>query len=252
MLLILPEINIKDGCCCSEILGEPGTEGNYSQLSKDPSLFCSFLRRENAKSLVVNDINSLENGDNDTNRDTILHIVESVDIPVNVYADFTSLDQFRFLLDNGIHRVIIGKLSMISPDEIKRFIAENGSSRIVFKGIAHNRKIVFGDCEGCDDIKFLEHIQGLGANRVIYGDINWTTGDEEDIISTLTDLASKSNLRITLANGVYNPRQLWRINELPLVQVDSVIIGQPLYENSFPCQKIWRMIEAEVEWKNND
>jgi phosphoribosylformimino-5-aminoimidazole carboxamide ribotide isomerase len=28
--------------------------------------------------------------------------------------------------------------------------------------------------------------------------------------------------------------------------VDSVIIGRALYENKFPCQKIWRVAESGI------
>jgi phosphoribosylformimino-5-aminoimidazole carboxamide ribonucleotide (ProFAR) isomerase len=37
------------------------------------------------------------------------------------------------------------------------------------------------------------------------------------------------------------------MNDFDGFGIDSVIIGKPLYENSFSCQKIWRLIESDID-----
>jgi phosphoribosylformimino-5-aminoimidazole carboxamide ribotide isomerase len=54
-------------------------------------------------------------------------------------------------------------------------------------------------------------------------------------------------MRITAAGGVSSPSHLWALQELQPLGLDSVIVGRALYENKFPCQKIWRQAEARLE-----
>ena len=43
------------------------------------------------------------------------------------------------------------------------------------------------------------------------------------------------------------PKQLWDLQQLTSIGLDSVIVGRALYENRFPCQRMWRTIEAKLE-----
>lgn len=50
-----------------------------------------------------------------------------------------------------------------------------------------------------------------------------------------------------MAGGIASPEQLWELQRSAPANVDSVVIGRALYENRFPCQGIWREIEAKLE-----
>jgi phosphoribosylformimino-5-aminoimidazole carboxamide ribotide isomerase len=57
-------------------------------------------------------------------------------------------------------------------------------------------------------------------------------------------IAETTDRRVTHSGGVSNMKELAKLNELSAFGVDSVIIGRALYENRFPCQKIWRIAES--------
>jgi phosphoribosylformimino-5-aminoimidazole carboxamide ribotide isomerase len=50
-----------------------------------------------------------------------------------------------------------------------------------------------------------------------------------------------------VGGGIGGPEQLWALQELKSIGIDSVVIGRALYENKFPCQGMWRSIEAKLE-----
>lgn len=63
MLLVFPEIKIRNGESVYSIQGEPGTEVFYNQLQKNPFQLCKLLRTENSKSIVLTDLDGLERQD---------------------------------------------------------------------------------------------------------------------------------------------------------------------------------------------
>lgn len=248
MILILPEINLKSGFCEDRIRGEEGTENIYSTFSTYPYNMSCLLRRENAKSLVINDLDSFDGVDNSDNITSILKIIESVDIPINVYSNFKNKDQCRYMLNKGIHRIIIDNLVFTNGSDVIDLIDEFTNHRIIFRTKTKDRKILINDkITDIYDIDYLEIIKTFGASRIIYSNSSWTTGDEPDIKNTLIEICEMSGLRVSVANVVYNAKQLWALDAMFKYGIDSLVIGSALYNNSFPCQRIWRLIEAELE-----
>ena len=69
---------------------------------------------------------------------------------------------------------------------------------------------------------------------------------EKSALDELEEFARATNIRITAQGGVQTYQDLIRLQELEKYGVDSVIIGKPLYENRFPCQRLWRLNEREL------
>jgi phosphoribosylformimino-5-aminoimidazole carboxamide ribonucleotide (ProFAR) isomerase len=248
MILVIPEIELSQGRCITKIKGEKGTESFYTQLTAEPNEFCRLLRRENTKSILITDRDSILKEENSENRKSIIRIKESLDIPINVYINFKSVEGCRFMLDSGIHRIVVDEIVLNDTDGLKRIIDEFSSSRIILRVLVSNRQLLFTEQDfSMNDLEFIKIAKKLGINRILYGDIDWITGNEPEIIPILREIASYSKMHITVLNGVYNAPQLWRINELQQEGIDSVVIGDSLYSNNFPCESIWREIEAEVE-----
>lgn len=234
------------------ITGERGTERDYKKLAQNPVETCRLWRRENTKSIVFTDLDSFECDDNSINLRTILEVAKSVDIPVNFFSDFKDTATCRMVLENGVYRIIIEELALIDPDGTRKLIADYTPSRIMFNIFARNRIVDFASYGSrMTDVEFGLYLKGLGANRLVYTDYAWLDYTKEFCAETLIDLAERTKMRITLAGGVMNSQQLWRVNELNRYGIDSVIISKPLYENNFPCQKIWRLVEAQSEFGNH-
>ena len=102
------------------------------------------------------------------------------------------------------------------------------------------------DC-GLDVKEIINLAQSLGMNRIMYADTPWEGTLHGPDLDILKDIAQHSSMRITVGGGIGGPEQLWALQELRSFGIDSVVIGRALYENKFPCQEMWRSIEAKLE-----
>jgi phosphoribosylformimino-5-aminoimidazole carboxamide ribotide isomerase len=180
--------------------------------------------------------------------DSIIYLAESVDIPFQVLANFRSIKECEYLLDNGIYRIAFGELALSYPDEVKKMIKNYSSSKIIAYIETKNCKVNFSqhtNVMDCHDL--IDYFYELGFQRLIIKEDEWLYSSKGFDEEKLKLIAEFSKMRITLFEGITNPEQLWKLNELSKYGIDSVIMGQALYENNFPCQKIWRLIEADLE-----
>ena len=60
------------------------------------------------------------------------------------------------------------------------------------------------------------------------------------------EIAEISGANVTHAGGIRNKDELMDIQKLIPIGVDSAIVGRALYENRFPCQKLWRVAELGI------
>jgi phosphoribosylformimino-5-aminoimidazole carboxamide ribotide isomerase len=66
-------------------------------------------------------------------------------------------------------------------------------------------------------------------------------------IDLIKQIGSNVNCKITYAGGIKDKDDLFILQELSAsYNLDSVIIGRALYENKFPCQKLWRKAEKDI------
>jgi phosphoribosylformimino-5-aminoimidazole carboxamide ribotide isomerase len=103
------------------------------------------------------------------------------------------------------------------------------------------------DHEAVADEDFLRHVAALGGKRVIYTELDWEGNLTGEDIPTINRVASVAPLRFTMAGGIASPEHLWMLQSSVPRNVDSVVIGRAMYENRFPCQGIWRAVEAKLE-----
>lgn len=248
MILLIPSIDLSNGHCARCIMGEPGTENMYSLISDHPFELARLWRRENAKTLHITDLDSMEGRDNSHNRNTILEIIKSVDIPVQLLSNFHTTDECWYWLEHGIYRVIVNELIYTDPDGIKALIQEFTPSKIVVGIRAKNGQVVFPTLKKqVSDTEYALYAKELGIKRLVYTDISWEGSLAGPDFEMLRRIAKESGLRVTEAGGIASPEQLWKVQELQKDGVDSAIVGRALYENRFPCQQIWRQVEAQLE-----
>lgn len=253
MLLVIPSIELKNGKCTVCIRGEDGSEAIYEKMASNPMELCRLLRRENSKTIHFSDMDSLHNNSTD-NFPKIVEYAKAVDIPIQVKARFESADDCRYLLDNGVYRVIICNLAFSQPDKVRELISEYLPSRIAFCLNSDKGKVYIPFlAKTIDDREYIQYIKGLGADRIMYHDSSWDEPDAYPDIEDLKRLTKNLEIKVTLANGIKKVEQLWELNNAlsekgtTVHTVDSIIIGKPLFENLFPCQKIWRLIESKLE-----
>ncbi|HCA79738.1 MAG TPA: 1-(5-phosphoribosyl)-5-((5-phosphoribosylamino)methylideneamino)imidazole-4-carboxamide isomerase [Bacteroidetes bacterium] len=245
MLLIFPAIEIQRGCCVQLVHGEPGSESLYSI---DPVKMAILWRGENAKTLHISDVDGVQTG-RVHNWDIIEQIVKAVDIPIQVGGGLRNYDDIKALLEKGVYRIIIGTIAIHDKPLVEQLIHDFGARKIAISIEGQDGTIRSEGGKQRHNITPLEfalEMKKLGVSRVVYSEIGSDGDSKVSNPVSLKDLATRSGVRVTAQGGIHGYQDLIRLQEIEKFGVDSVIVGKALYENKFPCQRLWRLNEKEL------
>ena len=245
MLLIFPSIEISHECCVQVVQGPKGSEQTYSV---DPVQMAILWRGENAKTLHVVDLDGVAEG-KVKHRELIRRMVQAVDIPIQVGGGLRSFEEVEQIFELGVYRVIIGTASFEQPELIERLVKQYGSRKIAVGIDCRDNKILISDHKTVALITPLQHalhMLKLGVSRILLSVREEDSDEHKLAIDLLKELAQKTGLRITAWGGVKGYQDLIKLQELEKYGVDSTIIGKPLYQNTFPCQGLWRINEQQL------
>jgi phosphoribosylformimino-5-aminoimidazole carboxamide ribotide isomerase len=245
MLLIFPSIEISRGCCAQVVQGHKGEEHLYSV---DPVKMAILWRGENAKTLHVVDLDGVAEG-KVKHREVIRQMVQAVDIPVQVGGGIRSYEEVERIFELGVYRVIIGTASVEQPELVERLVKQLGTRKIAIGIDSRNNKLLISDHKTEAPVSPLEHalqMTKLGVCRILLSVREEETDEHKLSLESLKELAQKTGIRITAWGGVKDYHDLIKLQELEKYGVDSVIIGKPLYQNTFPCQNLWRVNEEKL------
>lgn len=249
MILVIPSVFLCNGKAIHTIQGEPGTESFYENLSEHPELLCGLFRREDAKTIMIIDKDSFDNSTDYDNRETIFKIIKNLDIPIQLLYNFKNIEEIEYFFQKRVQRVVIGSFAYHNPEEIKHLIGKYTSSRIIF--YLHTDTSSLKDMKDVDianPYHYAEFIINVGGQRFMYYDEEWERQGKPDFVF-LKDFAQTTRLKITIGSGVSTAKTLRELQSLQKFGIDSAIISEAFYKNRFPCQKIWRKIEAQLEVK---
>ena len=247
-LLIIPSIDLVQGQSVRRVMGVPGTEELYTEMSEHPVELAQLWRRENAKVIHVTDLDSWAGKDCTKTLNAVVEMQKAVDIPIELVSLQRSAEIYHRLLSEGVYRVALNVLAMTDPDDVEDLLNEFSPSRVVFAARAFEGDIDLGPGVGMvNDEEFINHVYDLGGKRLIYTEQSWEGALTGQDLATITRITSLTTMRVTTAGGIASPEQLWALQRDAPPSLDSVVIGRALYENRFPCQAIWRVAEATLE-----
>lgn len=246
-MLIIPAIEIENGVCTHCIIGEPGTEGLYLDLQQNPEEFIKLLRKENFKALHIIDRGSLLYGDA-IDFDLIKRITDAVEIPVELHAGFKSREDCSNAIEVGLYRLVISNNLLLNLNLCKDIVREFSCSQISFAMILDGMDLYDSQLREIYTPEDLTNsLIETGARRLLIGTYDSVFNDIAFDISAYNEIFSKKHFRFTIYGGINSPEKLWELNKNEHSNIDSVILGRSIHTNVFPCQKIWRLIEAELE-----
>lgn len=246
MILVIPSIDIKDGKTVRVVQGIP--ELNCAAYGNDPVEMAMIWRTENAKFLHVVDFNCSHEHSH-CNFEIIKKICESVIVPVELGGGIRNLEEAKQLLNLGVHRVVIGSLGIINKREFQKIIEELGPKKISAAiDVVDNEVVIKGRTvkTGIRPDDYAKVLKSMGLERCIVTDVTRNGMMSGANIELSKRIAVETNLKVTHSGGVSGYEDLQKLNEVVSYGVDSVIIGRALYENKFPCQKIWRKAESGI------
>lgn len=245
-LLVIPSIDIKDGKTVRVVQGIP--ELDCHEYGSDPVEMAKIWRAENAKLLHIVDFDGAWEHSHKNNK-IVEEICSSVIIPVEFAGGIRNLDDAKRIMDTGISRLVISTMALENPDEFRKVFELYGPVKIsVALDVVGNELITRGRKRktGITYKEFVKQMADLGAERFIVTDVERNGMLMGPNLELSKEIALFSGKKVTHSGGVRNKDELMDIQNLMPVGVDSVIVGRALYENKFPCQKLWRVAESGI------
>jgi phosphoribosylformimino-5-aminoimidazole carboxamide ribotide isomerase len=244
-MLVFPVIDIKDGKCVRTILGHNDKTLYYSE---SPVQVAKLFRKENFKAIHITDLDGAMYGDM-RNFNLIREISESVDIPIQLGGGIRNFDNVQRVIEEmKVYRIVIGTAALSNNELIEKVLEKYSSTKLAVcidereNGIA---KDGWRNRINVTPVAFAKRMEDLGVRRIIYQDVTRVGNLCGPNIERIKELAEETNLKITAAGGICSYEDLKKISMLEPLGIDSVMISRALYENQFPCQRIWREAECE-------
>ena len=244
-MLVIPSIDLEDNKCVRIFKELHETTQYYSE---SPITVAKLFRKENFKTIHITDLDGVRYGEM-KNYDTIKKISESVDIPIQLGGGIRNIEIAKKMFNElGVYRIVIGSGAITNPDMLKQLLKEYSSSRIIV-GIDEKLNNVVSngwiDLTNITPLDFAKQMDSLGVSRIIYQDVTRVGNLSGPNVERLIEISKNTNLKITAAGGISDYKDLKKIRDLKIKNVDSILISRALYENQFPCQNLWRDLERE-------
>jgi len=205
-------------------------------------------RAENAKMIHVTDFDGAHE-QSKRNYKVVEEICSSVVIPVEFAGGIRSIEDADEILKTGVVRIAVNSIAIENRKEFLKLFEKYGPSKVVVTlDILEEELLISGRSKksGIHYRNFSMEMSKLGVNRFIVCDISRNGTQIGPNISLSKEVAELTGAKVTHAGGIRNKDELLDLQKLIPLGLDSVIVGRALYENRFPCQKLWRVAESGI------
>ncbi|MDY0083311.1 MAG: 1-(5-phosphoribosyl)-5-[(5-phosphoribosylamino)methylideneamino] imidazole-4-carboxamide isomerase [Ignavibacteriaceae bacterium] len=243
-LLVIPSIDIQNRKTVRVIKGIP--ELDCKEYDDDPVEMAMLWRAENAKMLHIVDFDGAFDHSN-KNQDIIKEICNSVIIPIEFAGGVRSIQEAEAIFDLGVYRIAVNTMALENRLEFIKLFEKYGPTKIVLSIDILNDKLVTRGRQKQSELNYFDFVKEMvqiGIDRVIVTDVNRNGVMQGPNIELSKSIAEKCKVKVTHSGGVRNKDELFDLQDLIPIGIDSVIIGRAFYENRFPCQKLWRIAES--------
>lgn len=245
-ILVIPSIDIKGGKIVRVVKEIPELE--CIDYGDDPVEMAMIWRTENAKLLHIVDFDCSQI-DSKINFSLVEQICKSVVIPIEFAGGVRSLNDAEQLFKMGVSRLALGTLAYEDLPTFKSILEKYGSLKIVASLDVLDNFICIRSRRIKTNVNYIDFaimLSKLGVERFIVTDVAKNGLLQGINFDYSINVARATNKKVTHSGGVTDYKDLLMIQNHFDEGVDSVIIGRALYENMFPCQKIWRIAESGI------
>lgn len=170
------------------------------------------------------------------NKEVIINVAKNISIPIEVGGGIRNYNDVKYLIDNGISRVILGTMAIENKTRLKGIINDfkekvaigidcrNGY--LCTRGWIKNNSIHY--------IDFAKEMEALGVDNIIVTDISKDGTLMGSNIEMLKVLKKEVSINITASGGV---RDIEDIRGLKEINIYGAIVGKALYSCNINLKK---------------
>jgi phosphoribosylformimino-5-aminoimidazole carboxamide ribotide isomerase len=231
-VIILPAIDIIDG---KPVRLYQGDYNKKEIVAEDILETAKSFQKAGAEYLHLVDLDGAKKGEL-VNGDVIIKVAQSLDIPVEIGGGIRTFETIKYLIDNGVSRVILGTSAMEDEQLLTKAIEAFGDKIAVGidckDGYAYGR----GWLEGSQlyYIDFAKRLEKLGVKNVIVTDISKDGTLEGPNVEMLQKLSEEVNMDITASGGIRDLDNIKALNDLKLY---GAITGKAVYAKTLSLEE---------------
>ena len=239
-MLILPAIDIIDG---KPVRLYQGDYNKKEIVAEDILETAKSFEKAGAEFIHLVDLDGAKKGEL-VNGDVIIKVAQTLNMKVEVGGGIRTYETIKYLIDNGISRVILGTSAMEDEELLKRSIKDFGDKIAVGidckDGYAYGR----GWLEGSSlyYIDFAKKLESLGVKNVIVTDISKDGTLQGPNVEMLKELKENINMDIT-ASGLI--RDIYNIKALNDLDLYGAITCKAIYAGTLSLDEAIRLTKGE-------
>lgn len=223
-MLIYPAIDIKDGKCVRL------TQGKFSDVTvygDDPVKMAKKWEALGAEFIHLVDLDGALAGSG-INRKIIIHIAQSVSVPVQTGGGIRTMNDIRELISGGVSRVILGTAAVKNPQLVDEAVAEFGDKIAVGIDAKDGMVAVSGweEISSLPALEFAKSMENKGVRYIIYTDISTDGMLTGPNLEAMQEMTSAVSVNIIASGGIGCCED---ILSLTSTGVEGVIVGKALY-----------------------
>lgn len=238
-MLIIPAIDIKDGCVVRLM------KGDFSRIkvySKDPVKAAKHWMRQGAGLIHVVDLDGAATG-TPGNLEYVKQIAGLPSASIQFGGGVRSISMVERLIKLGVTRVIIGTKAAEDPDFLAKALSSFKEKIIVSVDSRDNKVMTRGwkySKGGGDTLKFCRHLKSKGVSQFIYTNIAKDGTLKGPDVAGIKNLL-KLQVKIIASGGISSLEDIRRLKPLEKKGLSGIIIGKALYEGKFTLTQALRV-----------
>lgn len=235
-MIILPAIDIIDG---KPVRLYQGDYNKKEIVADDIFETAKSFERAGAEYIHLVDLDGAKSGGNE-NHELVIRIAKELNIPVELGGGIRSLDTIKYLLENGVSRVILGTIAIEDENLLKTAVDTYGKKIAVGIDCKDGKVYGRGWLEGSnlDYLDFAKKMENIGVKNIIVTDISKDGTLQGANVEMLKKLKSTVDIDITASGGV---RDLDNIKELMEIDLYGAITGKAIYAGTLSLEEAIRI-----------
>lgn len=232
-MIIFPAIDVLDGQCVRLIQGDYNQEKVYSNSPVD---MAKQWEEKGAAYIHIVDLNGAKTGDS-INKDVIIKIANTVNIPVQVGGGIRSIETIQSFLNNGVSRVIVGTAAITNQDFLKEAVQQYGE-KIVVSLDARNGYVATDGWTDTSDVRAIDlvkKLEDIGVSTMVYTDIAKDGMLEGPNLEEQNEINRATSMQVIASGGITTKTDVDALAELNMY---GAIIGKALYDGKLQFESI--------------
>jgi len=240
-VLIIPAIDLKDGCVVRLV------RGNFDDVkvySKDPLKTAKHWVKQGASLIHIVDLDGASTGVA-KNLDIVKTIIREISVPVEFGGGVRDISTIGTLCALGVSRVVLGTKAVEDTGFLKEAFRKFKDKVIVSIDAKDGKVLIKGwleEYKNLEAVALAETLKDIGFNEVIYTDVSKDGTLSGPNIKGLKALLNATGMKVVSSGGISSLADISKLCALNEKGVTGVIVGKALYEGKFTLMQALKLV----------